>query len=127
MHGTITGLAQVAINVHDVERGVAFYRDVVGLHFLFQPGPQLAFFDCNGVRIMLSVASEPQFDHPSSILYFRVDDIHASWDALTRGGADPMSEPHFVAQFGSVDVWMAFFRDPDRNVMAITSEVPRAV
>ncbi len=71
----ITRLGQIAVPVHDVGRATAFYRDVLGLPFIFAAG-QLAFFDCGGVRLMLDKPEKAEFDHPSSILYFAVPDIH---------------------------------------------------
>jgi len=61
-------IGQIAITVKDVERAVHFYRDALGMRFLFQAGG-LAFFDCGGVRLMLSVPEKPEYNHPASILY----------------------------------------------------------
>ena len=81
----ISRLGQVAINVHDVARATAFYRDRLGLPLLFTAG-NLAFFDCGGVRLMLDRAEKPEFDHPSSILYFAVPDIDAdTWRLSVEG------------------------------------------
>ena len=68
-------IGQIAVNVKDIDRAVAFYRDRLGLRFLFTAPPNMGFFDCGGVRLMLGVPTEPRFEHPSSILYFQVDDI----------------------------------------------------
>lgn len=119
----IEKIGQVSIPVHDVDRALAFYRDTLGLTFLFRAGENLAFLDCGGVRILLSKPDAPEFDHPSSILYFDVDDIAAAWRELTSAGAEAMREPHVIAKLGDKEVWMAFFRDPDRNVHALMSEV----
>ncbi len=86
MAAPIASIGQVAINTRDLPQAVAFYRDAVGLDVLFEAG-SLAFFMCGDVRLMLSVAESPEFDHPSSIVYFRVDDIHAARAELAdRGG-----------------------------------------
>src|SRR5437899_2007347 len=74
----ISRLGQIAINAHDVDRATAFYQDVLGLKFLFKAGPGLAFFDCGGVRLMLTRPEKPELDHPGSILYFSVPDIRAA-------------------------------------------------
>lgn len=74
----IQNIGQIAINVHDTNRALEFYRDVLGLKLLFTAG-QLAFFDCAGVRLMLSPPSSPEYDHPSSILYFKVPDIQSAY------------------------------------------------
>ena len=120
----ITRLGQVAVNAHDVGRATAFYRDVLGLRFLFAAG-QLAFFDCGGVRLMLDKAENPEFDHPSSILYFSVPDIQAAHRRLVDGGVAIVAEPHTIAKMPDHDLWMSFFRDTEGNVMALMSEARR--
>ena len=120
----ISGLGQIAINVHDPERATAFYRDVLGLPLLFTAG-KLSFFDCGGVRLMLSRAEKPEFDHPSSILYFRVPDIQAAHGRLTDSGARMEGEPHLIAKMPTHDLWMTFFRDSEDNVLGLMSEVAR--
>jgi catechol 2,3-dioxygenase-like lactoylglutathione lyase family enzyme len=118
----ITNVAQIAIPVHDVERAIAFYRDVLGLEFLFDAGP-LAFLMCGEVRIMLTKPELPEFDHPSSIVYFRVDDIHAARAELVERGAPFDDEPHLIARMPDHELWMTFFRDPDRNLHGLMAEV----
>ncbi|TAK77036.1 MAG: VOC family protein, partial [Dehalococcoidia bacterium] len=88
------GLLQIAMNVKEIDRAVAFYRDVLGLPFLFQAG-NLAFFDLDGVRLMLDVAEDKRFDHAGSILYLSVADIHAGHAALVEKGVQIEGEgPH---------------------------------
>jgi methylmalonyl-CoA/ethylmalonyl-CoA epimerase len=125
MSGPIENIGQIAINTHDVERAIAFYRDALGLEFLFQAGA-LAFFMCGDVRIMLSVAESSEFDHPSSIVYFRVADIHAARAELAARGVPFEDEPHLIAEMPDHDLWMTFFRDPDRNYLGLMSEVRTA-
>ncbi len=117
-------IGQIAINAHDVDRATAFYRDVLGLTHLFRAG-QLSFFDCGGVRLMLDKPEKPEFDHPSSILYFQVGDICAAHRRLKDGGAKFEDEPHVIAQMPKYDLWMTFFRDSEGNLLALMSEVPR--
>ena len=117
-------IGQIAINAHDVDRATAFYRDVLGLTHLFRAG-QLSFFDCGGVRLMLDKAEKPEFDHPSSILYFQVGDIQATYKRLNEGGAKFEDTPHVIAQMPKYDLWMTFFRDTEGNLLALMSEVPR--
>ncbi len=121
----ITRLGQVAINVKDVERAASFYQDVLGLKLLFKAPPGLAFFDCGGVRLMLDRAEKPQFDHPSSILYFVVPDIQAAYPKLKQEGVLFEDEPHLVAKLAAHDLWMTFFRDSEDNALALMSEVAR--
>lgn len=120
----LSAIAQIAINVVDVDRATTFYRDVLGLRFLFSGGPKMSFFDCGGVRLMLAVAEEPRFNHPSSILYFATADINASWNALIAGGASPERAPERLTVLGNKELWLAFFRDSEDNVLALSSEVP---
>jgi methylmalonyl-CoA/ethylmalonyl-CoA epimerase len=120
-------IGQIAVNVKDIDRAVAFYRDTLGLRFLFTAPPQMGFFDCGGVRLMLAVPAEAKFAHPSSILYFKVDDIQAAHTALAGKGVTFEREPHLVAKLEKVDLWLAFFQDGEGNVMALMSEVARSV
>ena len=119
-------IGQASINVHDVDKAVAFYRDTLGLRFLFQAGPKMAFFDCGGVRLMLAVPEKPEFDHPGSIFYFKVADIQAVAATLGSRGVQFEGPPHLLAAMPDHDLWMAFFRDADGNLQALMSEVPRA-
>ena len=117
-------IGQIAINVHDTNRAVGFYRDVLGLKLLFTAG-QLAFFDCGGVRLMLTPPSSKEFDHPSSILYFKVDDIQKAYAWLVSHNVKTEGEPNLVAKMPDHDLWLAGFRDSEGNVMEFMSEVPR--
>ncbi len=110
--------------MQNVARATAFYRDVLGLPFLFAAG-HLAFFDCGGVRIMLDRPEKPEFDHPGSILYFSVPDIQAAHRRLLDAGITIVEPPRIIAPMPDHDLWMAFFRDTEGNVMALMSEVPR--
>ena len=124
--GTFSGLSrigQIAVVVHDLPRAVAFYRDTLGMRYLFDAPPKMAFFDCGGIRLMLSLPETAEFDHPGSIIYYSVDDIHAAAAVLESRGAAFDSPPHVVARLPHADLWMAFCRDPDRNVLAMMSEV----
>lgn len=117
-------IGQISIVVRDVERAVAYYRDVLGMKFLFRAGPTLAFFDCGGVRLMLGPASEPRFDHPASIIYYKVEDIGAAFADLKARGAIVEREPQLTANMGTYELWIGFLRDPEDNVLALMSEVP---
>ena len=120
----ISSIGQIAIIVHDVDRATAFYRDVLGMRFLFA-FPGLAFFDCDGIRIMLSRPEKKEFDHPSSILYFRVDDIQAAYQTLRGRNVAFDDEPHIIARMPDHDLWMCFFRDLDNNVLGLMAEVSK--
>lgn len=122
----ITGLGQVAINVHDMPRAIGFYRDVLGLQHLFNAGPNLSFFDCGGVRLLLDVAEKAEFDHPASILYYKVADIAAAHQRLVDKGVRFEEPPRLIAPMPTHDLWMAFARDPEGNMFALMAEMPRA-
>jgi methylmalonyl-CoA/ethylmalonyl-CoA epimerase len=122
----ITRIGQIALRVDDLAEAVRFYRDVLGLTLLFEAPPGMAFFDCNGTRIMLSLPEAAGDGGPASVVYYTVPDIQGSARALTEGGAVLEREPHLVARLPHADVWMAFLRDPSRNVLALMSEVSRA-
>lgn len=114
-------IGQIGITVTDVDRAVAFYRDVLGMKLLFQ-FPGMGFFDCAGIRLMLSKRERPAESY-SSILYFRVDDIQASFRDLAARGVKFEGDPHLVARMPDHELWMAFFRDSENNLLALMSEV----
>ena len=120
----ILNIGQISINVQDLQRATVFYRDVLGLPLLFTV-PHLAFFDCGGVRLMLGRAETPQFDHPSSILYFRVPDLNAAYQQLVALGAKIFAPPRLIAPMPTHDLWMAAFYDSEGNLHQLMSEVPR--
>jgi len=121
---SLSRIGQIAIVVKDVERSTAFYRDTLGMRFLFA-FPGLAFFDCDGVRLMLSKPETKEFDHPSSTLYFRVADINAAYETLRSRKVEFIDEPHIIARMPEYDLWMAFFKDPDANIFALMAEVAK--
>ena len=121
----LSSIGQIALTITDLERAVGFYRDVLGLKLLFRV-TGLAFFDCEGLRLMLSAAENPA-EHFGSIIYFRVADIQAAAKVLENRGAPFDRLPHLVARMPDHDLWMAFFRDPDRNLLALMSEERPAV
>ena len=120
----IQKIRQISVNVHDPDRAVAFYRDILGLQLLFRAG-RLAFFDCDGIRLMLSPPEKPEFDHPSSILYFKVEDIQQAYAELRARNVTTEGVPNLVAKMPDHDLWLAEFRDSEGNVMCLMAEVPR--
>ena len=116
-------IGQIAVAVSNLERAIAFYRDVVGLKFLFQAPPGLAFFMCGEVRLMLALPEKDQPAKVASVIYYLVDDIRAEYNALRDKGAKAEGEPHLIARMPDHELWMAFFRDPDDNMFALMSEV----
>jgi predicted enzyme related to lactoylglutathione lyase len=122
----MTGLStigQIAVPVQDLDRAVEFYRDVLGLPLLFQAPPGLAFFDAGGIRLLIERPPEKEFAHPSSVIYFKVDDIQAMHGAMLERGVAFRREPHLIARLPDHDLWMAFFSDGEGNTHALMSEV----
>lgn len=117
----LSRIHQISMRAQDVDRAVRFYRDTLGLPFLFAAPPRLAFFDCHGVRLMLSTP-EPGFDHPGSVLYFAVEDIRAMHDTLRSRGVAFRTEPHKIATLADREVWLADFEDTEGNTLALMSE-----
>src|SRR6267154_2296621 len=93
----LSAIEQIAINAQDIDRAVNFYRDKLGMKHLFSVPPNLAFFDCDGIRLMLSLPAKPEFDHPSSIIYFNVDNIQSAFTTLSERGVRFEEPPAFVA------------------------------
>jgi predicted enzyme related to lactoylglutathione lyase len=114
-------IEQIALPVQDVERAVAFYRDQLGMKFLFSSNG-LAFFDAGGVRLLLS-RPEGVDDAHSSVLYFKVPDIHLAHKVLAERGVAFDDTPHKIADMGGYELWMAFFRDSENNLLAISGNV----
>ena len=119
----LTDIGQIAIVVKDLPRATAFYRDALGLQFLFE-APGLAFFQSGGVRLMLSGAETPEFDHPASILYFNVADILDAHRTLAGRGVHFRDNPHAVHKAGDRALWMAFFDDSEGSVFALMAWRP---
>ena len=121
----IERIGQIYVTAHDLDRAVRFYRDTLGLPFLFQV-PRMAFFDCGGVRLMLGIPDAPEFDHPGSIIYYRVADIDAAHQALVGRGVTFRQPPHLVARLAAFDLYLADFQDSEGNALALMSEVAKA-
>jgi methylmalonyl-CoA/ethylmalonyl-CoA epimerase len=116
----VSRLGQISIAVRDLERSSTFYRDSVGLTLQFEV-PNMAFFDCGGVRIMMTTVEEGT-SPANSILYFVVADIDEAHAAMVARGVTFVREPHLLAKMPDHELWMAFFHDPDENVMALMCE-----
>jgi predicted enzyme related to lactoylglutathione lyase len=118
----IESIGQIALTVADVDRSVAFYRDTLGLRFLFAAGPTLAFLDAAGIRLMLSTGEGEFKPGSSTVLYFRVANIEAEHAAITARGATIVDTPHLVAKMPDHELWMCFLKDPDGNVLGLMEE-----
>jgi len=118
----LSQIGQIAVPVSDIERAIRFYRDTLGMRFLFQAPPGLGFFDLNGVRLMLDGPAKAQAGN-SSVIYYKVSDLQAAFATLSKRGVQFEAEPHLIAKMPDHELWMAFFRDPDKNLIALMSEV----
>jgi methylmalonyl-CoA/ethylmalonyl-CoA epimerase len=118
-------IGQIAIHADDLDRAVAFYRDTLGMRFLFQASPPgLAFFDCGGIRLMLDAVKEKDSNERiSSMLYYRVADLNALYETLLSRGVKFESKPHLIAKMPDHELWMAFFRDSEGNMAGLMSEL----
>jgi methylmalonyl-CoA/ethylmalonyl-CoA epimerase len=118
----ISHIGQIAINIRDTDRAIDFYQNKLHLPFLFRAG-NLAFFQCGQTRLMLSAPEKPEFDHPSSILYFSVADLRTSFSDMQSRGIVFIDEPHLIAKLPDHELWMCFFHDSEGNTLGLMSEV----
>jgi methylmalonyl-CoA/ethylmalonyl-CoA epimerase len=116
-------IGQIAVPVSDIDRAIAFYRDVLGMRFLFKAPPGLGFFDCNGVRLLLDAPVKKQEKNYSFIIYYKVSDLQVAYETLSKRGVVFEQKPELVAKMPDHELWMAFFRDPDSNLLALMSEI----
>ncbi len=121
----LSTLGQLSINVVDLPRATTFYRDTLGIPFLFEV-PKMAFFDLDGVRLMLASPEGAGTDQAGSILYFRVEDLTGAHGELSGRGVRFDTVPTLIADMGDHELWMAFFKDSEENQMALMSEVAKS-
>ncbi len=122
MEPRLSRIHQIAITVADVDAALAFYRDALGLTFLFQPAPTLAFLQAGDVRLMLTTPQGAGAVGANSILYFTVDDIVATQAALVARGATEERPPQLAARMPDHELWTGFLRDPDGNLVGLMEE-----
>lgn len=119
-----SAVAQVLVPVEDLDRAIAFYRDTLGLRFLFSAPPQMSFFQSGGVRLLVGVPEASQPRHRGSAVYFQVADIHEVFRTLADRGVAFGVRPHLVHRTAATELWLAEFQDPDGNQLALMSETP---
>lgn len=119
---SLSGIRQIAITVGNVDEALGFYRDVLGLTFLFRAGPELAFLDAGGIRLMLSTPQGAGAVGANSILYFSVTDIEGTHAALVERGATSERTPALAARMPDHELWTGFLRDPDGNLVGLMEE-----
>jgi len=118
---SVSSIGQIALTVTNLARAVRFYRDTLGLTFLFEAS-SMAFFDCGGVRLMLTIPEKPESTY-SSILYYKTAEIQRACQQLETRGVIFESPAHMIAKMPDHELWMAFFRDTEGNLLALMSEV----
>jgi len=119
----LSQIGQISVPVSDAEKSILFYRDKLGMKLVFKAPPGLAFFDCAGVRLMLDEPAKKQMGGTSSVIYYKVPDLHDAFQVLSARGVVFETKPHLVAKLPDHELWMAFFRDPDQNLLALMNEV----
>jgi methylmalonyl-CoA/ethylmalonyl-CoA epimerase len=123
---SLSTIGQIYVRARDVDRAVRFYRDVLGMPFLFQAPPQMAFFQCGATSVMLGVPTTPEVDHPASLVYYLVPDIASAHTTLRDRGVEFITEPHLVHRAPDYELWLADFRDSEGNVLALMMRKPRS-
>lgn len=123
MSELIRKLGQVALPARDLDRAITFYRDMLGLPYIWS-NAHMAFFQMQESRLLIEIPEAPEFDHPGSVLYFDVADIDEAVRNLTARGLVFDDLPHHIGDLGDVAVWMTFFHDPEGNLLALQCERP---
>ncbi|MHA7138659.1 VOC family protein [Rossellomorea arthrocnemi] len=118
----IKNVGQIGIPVKDINRALDFYEDKLGLSLLFNTD-SMAFFECDGLRLMLTLPEKEEFAHSSSVIYFQVINIKDTYERLVGKEVTFIDEPHVVTKMGQTEMWMVFFKDTEDNTHALMSEV----
>ncbi|MDM5340937.1 VOC family protein [Fictibacillus enclensis] len=121
MEAVIHKVGQIGVPVKDLKRAITFYQEKLRLNLLFQTD-NMAFFECNGLRLLLDLPENEAFEHPSSVIYFQVADIQKAHQEMADQDVSFISEPHLIARMGRTETWMAFFTDTEGNTHALMSE-----
>lgn len=122
----LNAIGQIFIRAKELDRAIRFYRDTLGMPFLFQAPPQMAFFQCGPITVMVGVPETPELSHPASLVYYLVPDIAAAHQTLRERGVEFITEPHLVHRAPDHDLWLGDFRDSEGNVLALMSRKARA-
>ena len=122
----LSKIGQIAVSVSDINRATKFYRDTLGMRFLFSAPPGMSFFDCDGVRLMLTVPERGgEESKGNSVIYYTVEDVRQATDTLKSRGVRFIGEPHVIHRTDTYELWMSFFTDPDDNTLALMAEVAK--
>lgn len=120
----IHGIGQIAIAVSDIKQAVKFYKDKLGLSLLFEVPSGMAFFECGGIRLMITEQNGDVKDHNTSVIYYRVTDIKSVAISMIERGIAFTREPQMAVKMSDHELWIGFLRDPDGNLIGIMEEVP---
>lgn len=118
----IQKVGQIGVPVKDLDTAINFYKEKLGLSLLFHTD-SMAFFECNGLRLFLSLPEKEEFAQSSSVIYFQVKKMKETYEDLLSKGIIFIDEPHIVAKMGQTETWMTFFKDTEGNTHALMSEV----
>jgi methylmalonyl-CoA/ethylmalonyl-CoA epimerase len=118
-------ITQIALTVQNLEEAKRFYRDTLGMRFLFDAGA-MAFFQCGSIRLMIGTSDKPS-STTGTIVYFRVSDLPLAFAELKSKAVAFTQDPHLVARMKSHDLWLAFLQDPSGNSIGLMSEVAREI
>ena len=122
----LSTIGQIAVSVSDIDRATAFYRDKLGMQFLFSAPPAMSFFDCDSVRLMLTVPERGgESPNGNSVIYYNVSDVRQATETLKSRGVQFIGDPHVIHSTDAYDLWMSFFTDPDGNILALMAEVAK--
>ncbi|KMY28969.1 glyoxalase [Lysinibacillus xylanilyticus] len=119
---TIKKIGQIGVPVKDLNRAIDFYKEKLDLSLLFNTN-NMAFFECNGLRLMLTLPEKEEFALLSSVIYYEVSNIKDTYERLLGKEVTFIDEPHVVAKMGQTETWMVFFKDTEDNTLALMSEV----
>ena len=120
----IESIGQIAIAVSDIKRSIEFYKEKLGLTLLFEAGPNLVFFSCGDIRLMITTLQGEERDHRTSVIYYKVSDIKAATESIQKKDIPFVREPQMAAKMEDHELWIGFIRDPDENLIGIMAEVP---
>lgn len=118
----IQKIGQIGLPIKNIENAIEFYKEVLGLPLLFST-ENMAFFECNGQRLLLSLPEKKEFANSSSVIYFQVEDIKEAYQQLIEKGVSFIDQPHVVAKMGNTETWMVFFKDTEGNIHALICDV----
>ncbi len=117
-------VSQIALNVTDVDAAETFYAETLGLRKIFRPQPHMVFFDCGGLSLLLEKGHDGT-PVGGAVIYFDCADISLTVRELKSRGVVFEHPVHLITRQPTYDLYMAFFRDPDGNMLALSHQAPK--